>query len=142
MRLLGRFIRSSASDRRLFLNAAALSLIIRIGLAACPLHTLKRVCCRRTHSVAPEAAPRLDALTLAVSRASRFLPGLTCLGDALVLKTLLDRAGYRSALHVGVTRSDESPLEAHAWLEAQGKALIGGDNLERYTRLLVLERSL
>lgn len=56
----------------------------------------------------------------------RLLPERPCLTQALVLQYLLLRRGDDSAeLHIGVTKSNEE-LQAHAWMERNGRVLIGG----------------
>lgn len=66
----------------------------------------------------------------------RLLPERPCLTQALVLQYLLLRRGDDSAeLHVGVTKSDEEELQAHAWIERDGRVLIGGTNApKKYER--------
>lgn len=46
----------------------------------------------------------------------------TCLPQSLVLHALLQRAGLRPVLRLGVVPRSE-PLHAHAWVELQGQAL-------------------
>jgi hypothetical protein len=48
---------------------------------------------------------------------------------------LLAREGISSKLGIGVTHDDEAGFAAHAWLEAGGRVVIGGERLDRYTRL-------
>jgi hypothetical protein len=38
-------------------------------------------------------------------------------------------------VHIGVVRSEEGKFEAHAWVESEGRAVIGGHALECYTPL-------
>ena len=46
----------------------------------------------------------------------------TCLQHSLVLWTLLQRNGFDAAIHFGVRKNDQS-LEAHAWVEFDGRVL-------------------
>jgi len=72
----------------------------------------------------------------AVERPSRRLPtDSRCLIKSLVLTRLLARRGIRADLVIGVRREDG--LQAHAWLEKDGVALIddGGGAYERLTEL-------
>lgn len=77
----------------------------------------------------------------AVRRAARLVPRASCLTQALVLQRVLARQGQECALFLGVDRRDSSPskqrkFEAHAWIEWQGRVLIGGD-VSRWTPLLL-----
>jgi hypothetical protein len=49
---------------------------------------------------------------------------VTCLKEALVLVWLLRRAGITTTLRIGVARH-AGDLQAHAWLEHDGRALGG-----------------
>jgi hypothetical protein len=54
---------------------------------------------------------------------------------------LLSRHSYPTTLRLGVARSPEGRLEAHAWLEHEGDIVIGNlPYLERFTPLPSLEQ--
>jgi hypothetical protein len=75
-----------------------------------------------------------------VETASRRTPGLkTCLAQALAAQVLLTRRGYPALLRIGVAKGERQQLQAHAWVESEGKIVIGGSELERYTPLAVLK---
>lgn len=55
-----------------------------------------------------------------------------CLAQAVAAKRFLDREGVRNTLHLGVAVEPESGhLAAHAWLEADGRVLLG-DSAESF----------
>jgi hypothetical protein len=81
----------------------------------------------------------VERLAWAVGVASRFVPKATCLAKALAVHVLLQQAGYEVFLHIGVTNNEEGNLKAHAWIESQGRVLIGGSDLNSYTPLLTME---
>jgi hypothetical protein len=81
----------------------------------------------------------VERLAWVVGVASRFVPKATCLAKALAMHVLLQQAGYQACLHIGVTEANEGRLKAHAWVESQGRILIGGVDLSTYTHLLALE---
>ncbi len=76
-----------------------------------------------------------EQAVLAVRRASTIVPGASCLTQAIATKALLARRGQASTLRLGVAKKDED-LEAHAWLEADGKVLIGEFEERRFTPLV------
>ena len=65
-----------------------------------------------------------DEMANALERGSRYVPGSTCLVQALAGQWLLQREGYAPQLRIGVSKAEG--FEAHAWLELEGKVLIGG----------------
>jgi hypothetical protein len=72
-----------------------------------------------------------------VMRMSRYVPVATCLTKALAAKVLLEQAGQSAELQIGVAKSESGKIEAHAWVECQGKIILGGTHAEvsRFTRL-------
>ena len=71
---------------------------------------------------------RFDVRTVcrAVERAARYLPGqYLCLAQALAGYVVCSRYGLESVLKVGVKRGRDNRFEAHAWLEHNGKIVVG-----------------
>ena len=65
------------------------------------------------------------------------MPGnVKCLARALTTEVLMNRSGYTPELRIGIAQSKTGKLEAHAWIESQGKVLIG--QLEDLTRFQIL----
>lgn len=80
------------------------------------------------------SAPVPDAVAARVARAARVIPGATCLVQALAAEWLLARAGYRTTVRFGVARRGAG-IEAHAWLEYDGRVLLGGEESPRFAML-------
>ena len=130
----------SAADWRLLARAFALTLGVRVSLWVVPFRHLRRVLATRRRAPGP-GAPSVDRIAWAVSASARRIPDATCLTQALVAEMLLHRAGHESVLHLGVARPvDRAGLDAHAWVESEGEVVVGGGELERYTRLPLGER--
>ena len=92
----------------------------------------------------PRCANRVSAdnVSWAVEVASRHTPGVkTCLNQALAAQVLLARRGHPAVLRIGVAKGKEAHLRAHAWVESEGKIVIGGTGVERFAPFPVLERS-
>ena len=79
--------------------------------------------------LAPERVGR------AVRAASRAVPGVSCLGQALAAEALLRAHAEPVALALGLGRDDAGRLEGHAWLECEGVVVVGGPDVSRYARL-------
>ena len=84
----------------------------------------------------------IKEVTHSVKSVSRFVPRATCLTQALAVKTLLDWRGQNSKLQIGVARDENQKFQAHAWIEVEGRVIIGGiADLNRYSVLsLAIER--
>jgi hypothetical protein len=142
MTRLGEFLRLPPVDRRLLVTAAVLQAAIKLGLALLPYRRLRGLVDRlartgRLRQLAPPASA--ERIVLAVTRASRVVPGATCLPQALAAKVLLERRGHPAYVHVGVMRADDARVLAHAWVESAGRILLGGGDLAGYTPLSAFE---
>lgn len=65
-----------------------------------------------------------DALLGCIRRVSRLVPGATCLTQAVAGQILLQRNGYHATLRLGV-RTGAQGFAAHAWLEQDGRKILG-----------------
>ena len=91
------------------------------------------------------AAGRLDRLVWAIEVAGRYA-ATTCLTKALALQWLLAGRGIPTRLWLGVERAkasgdDARPeplLRAHAWLEHDGRVIVGGPAPAGYAPLVCL----
>ncbi len=90
----------------------------------------------------PESRQRyLESVVYLTNAAGRRVLGShPCLPKALVVECLLKRRGLDASLRIGVTKSAEDQLLAHAWVEHNGDIVIGGRLSEaRYARLRPLK---
>lgn len=91
--------------------------------------------------LSPAPAPELAAR--ACERAAFFIPRVArrvpwradCLVQALAGQAWLAAAGVTSEVRVGASAPEPGTLEAHAWLIAEGRVLLGGD-VARYHPLI------
>lgn len=90
------------------------------------------------------ADPRIQRRVLwAVDAAARrLLPRKPCLTQALVARWLLARHGIPSTMRIGVAYDARRRLQAHAWLEQEGRVILGGaDSPLKYTPLAPLQEA-
>ena len=143
MKRLHKLISLTSSDRQLLVKTALLLGIIRLGLWLLPFQTLRRLVVRmiQTTSVQKQDQVFVNKVVWAVRVVSRYMPGkVKCLARALTTQVLLGRCGYQSQIRIGVAKNKQGQLEAHAWVESQGRIIIGGlKDLGRYTLLATLE---
>jgi hypothetical protein len=61
----------------------------------------------------------------------------SCLRQALLLHVLLARKGIASDLKIGVRAGEAGGVDAHAWVERDGRVLIGGEHAsQQYASLI------
>jgi hypothetical protein len=97
------------------------------------LSWIRRLPARRADAVPP------DRLALHVDRLLMRAPAFwhhTCLRRAATLAALLRRTGWDVVVAIGVRRSAEGALEAHAWIERDGQPwLEGAGSSEGFVKL-------
>lgn len=75
----------------------------------------------------------IKEVTYSVGICAKYVPFASCLTQALAARTLLRLCGQNSILKFGVDKDENDKLIAHAWLEIDGKIIIGGSpELSRY----------
>lgn len=132
------------------LSAFAVVAATRLALTLLPSRVIIRTVARISNAGdgAPLASIRprpkqLDPrrIVWAVERAAVRIPGASCLTQALAAHVLLRKHAHPSRLCLGVARTAGKKLRAHAWLESQGRIIIGADGVAALTRLPALPRN-
>lgn len=67
----------------------------------------------------------INSVVISVRACSRYVPYATCLTQALATHTLLQIKGQRSQLKIGVKKDENEKFAAHAWVEVDGRIIIG-----------------
>ena len=83
-----------------------------------------------------------STIVWAVDAIARRMPSASCLTQALSGKLLLAWFGHRSELCLGVAHADDRSLRAHAWLEREGRPVLGGAGVHSMVRLPELSDAL
>ena len=115
-----------------------LLLVVRLALWTLPYRVVARLFDVDDEAVAarPKRAPKhATALVRTVAWAGRtLLADRPCLTQALACRWLLARRGYLADLKLGVRRSEDGAgIVAHAWLELDGRIILGGgDSADTY----------
>ena len=130
-------LRLPAIQRRLYLRALATVVVIRMALTLLPSRLIIRGVARLSSDRPGARTKGLDPrmIAQAVERVSLRVPGATCLTQALAAHMMLHTHGHRSSLCLGVARTEQGDFRAHAWLESQGRIVIGADGVAKLTRL-------
>jgi len=134
----------SASDWVLIAQATLWFAAVEFGLRFLPLRTVLAQLHHQRPSGQETCGPTSaipERAAYCVELASRLYPFRpTCLKKALVLYSLLNRRGFDVQVQLGAAR-DSGRLEAHAWVEHQGRIILGAPTPGRYATLGALENS-
>jgi HAMP domain-containing protein len=133
-----RFFALPAERKRAFLTAIAMLVGVRIALWAATVEQVEssaRRFARRTPDTRPPTPGSADRVSWAVGSAARFVPGASCLAQAIAAEALLIRAGHPAEIRLGVAKDGRGRIEAHAWVEVSGRVILGDGDLKRYVPL-------
>ncbi|MFB2880643.1 lasso peptide biosynthesis B2 protein [Floridanema aerugineum] len=129
MKRLVKFLQLRWSDRFLLVITAFLLGMIRLALWLLPFQTVHRLLARitpRTTELQQVDQDYINKVVWAVVIASPYIPGVKCLAQALATQVMVEWRGYPTQVRIGITRNKKGQLLAHAWVESQGKVVIGG----------------
>jgi len=131
--------RLSHQERLLLVQAWLLLMVADLALRLFPFTTIQQYC-RQQHvprgQNSANALPAATRIVWLVEKAGQYCPVRTsCLKEALVLSRLLARRGVPTTLRIGVGRQAEA-FTAHAWLEQEGRVILGDRDIDAYSRLI------
>jgi len=101
---------------------------IRLSLWIFPFKALNRWLCAFAATESDDRVTEwnvIDNVTAAVQMCSCYVPYASCLTQALAARTLLGLKGQNSQLKIGVGKDEDGKFMAHAWVEIDGKIIIG-----------------
>ncbi len=120
----------------LLVAAALLLPVVRLALWLLPFGLLWRATTRLARPRAASAAPTPEQIAWAVTAAARRVPGgRHCLAQAVTAYILLRRAGHSARVRLGLARDRPGGFAAHAWVEREGRVLLGGPDVSRFAPL-------
>jgi hypothetical protein len=132
-------VRRPLSTYALVAFAWALVALFRVALWLVPfarVRAMANLIAGGLRTGAPGAADFAGRAARAVEFASRFVPRATCLPRALATLVLLRARSVPARLRIGVARDESGTLDGHAWVESDGRVVIGKlPNLRGYTVL-------
>jgi hypothetical protein len=125
---LYKFLALPWQGKWLHLNAAFWLLVVKAGLYLVAFERLRGwLACFDGPPGKPVETEELRAIVGAIERMSRVLAPfrINCLPQALVGQKLLREKGFDVQLRIGVLKDRRDRLAAHAWLEYQGRVVLG-----------------
>ena len=134
MRRLKRYLQLTGAERRILFRVFLAVGVARAALCVVSTETARRV----VGKAATGAAGTVEQVVWAVRVASRYVPGATCLTQALAAQALLTQSGFSSQVEIGVARDSLRRLHSHAWVVCQGQVVLGGQPLDHYNSMIVL----
>ena len=143
MRRLRRFLRLTTLRRRLVVLAAALFWLTRLLMLFRSFHSARRALsvlittAKRAFPIHGGAPP--GDLAWAVATAGR-LSSRNCLIRALAAQALVELQGGKARLVIGTRRNLTGALEAHAWLEHDGRIIVGAHD-DHFVTMARFERT-
>ncbi len=126
------------NQRWLLLKSVALMWVARIALFALPFGLVRCLLERPSPKPSKRVVRHRDSperLAWAIGACSAFVPRSTCLVKAIAGQWLLRHEGYATMVRIGVSKRADGGFLAHAWLEHDGKVLIGAAERARFVAL-------
>ena len=140
---LYRFMALPWRGKWLYLSTSFWLLAVKAGLCLLPFDRLRKWMVGFGEiGGEPADIEKMRAIIQAIERISQFLAPLqiSCLPQALVGHRLLRRKGFDVQMKIGVLKNRGDQLAAHAWLEYQGRVILGDlGNLGQFTSFPPLE---
>jgi hypothetical protein len=136
-RRLAKFFRLSFSDQRLLMRAALAVVSAKLAIRTLRLPAARAALMRLERLGWVVRPARAERIVWAVETAGGAIPGMkNCLVQAVAAEAMLIRAGHPCELRIGAAKNGPRELIAHAWLESEGRVLIGDFELDRYAPLM------
>ncbi len=123
MRHLLRVLRVSPARRALLLRCLLEVVIVRIMLTVVGYKNIPQA--RPVDRAAARRTPK--EVASAVARVARFVPGASCLTQAVAARKILALNGHTSLIRIGVKPDERRRFLAHAWVIVEDKIVLGGD---------------
>jgi len=136
-----RFVQLPAAEKRLLLEALGFHWAARLGLWLVPFRRISGFVKGLEENRQPVSCSMpTEVAAWAVAATTYLTPRATCLSKSLALQAMLRRRGRPAELRIGVAKSSGEPLEAHAWVELEGRTYLGGPGLERFAPMPKFDR--
>ena len=134
--MLFRFLTLSFYQKRLLLCSWIVASAIRIGLYILPYRWLYRLP-NLIEGEKRKTSTDIEQIIWAIRTSCRFVPKATCLTQAITAAIMLNYNGHRSNVVLGVVSNSSDSFEAHAWVESDGKIIVG--KVKGMARYVILE---
>lgn len=139
MKKISRFFHMKISDQVFLARCILVLCIVRFALSI-KLVSLVRQNIARIQVAADADQNALKMVAWGISACSKYVPGATCLTQALAGQYLLARLKFKSVVRIGIERESHENVRAHAWLLSGGFVVLGGgaSGMRHYATLVDL----
>lgn len=119
------FIRLDLSQKKFVTHCFVVLCVVRVGISLkCTSFVIRRISAIHVTEDADQGTSRMVAW--GVGACANFVPGATCLTQALAGQYLMARHKCRSIVRIGIDRNNHKNVKAHAWLLSGGLVVLGG----------------
>ncbi|MEZ5428764.1 MAG: lasso peptide biosynthesis B2 protein [Pyrinomonadaceae bacterium] len=128
MKKIYRFIFYPFGKKTLLIKSLILLWMIRVCLWVFPFKSLNKwlsYLYPATQSGEKTNWEIIGNVSDSVRAVSKYVPYASCLTQALAVRTLLNLRGQDSNLRIGVDKDAAEDFSAHAWIEIDGRIIIG-----------------
>lgn len=140
---LFKFLRLPFGDKGLLFLTFPVVLSVRVMLWLLPFRHFRTLVGKSAPAFTPRSeqdSKRMIRIAWAVTNTSRPIPGATCFTQAIATKILMSWWRFPCVIQIGVMKDEEGALKSHAWVEVDGKVLIGGlPELEAFAHIVTLD---
>ena len=137
--MLIRTLISTPANEKLILAVSLVTVVaIRLCLTLVPFRLLRRGLFPLFSAVDVTTDVdwgRIYSIARSVRAASRVVPAASCLTQAVSGAILMRLSGQAVDIKIGVGRDESQKLIAHAWLEKNGKVILGRSSEKRFVVL-------
>lgn len=140
MKRVRRLIALSWTNQWLLVQSMFWLISIKLGLYIFQFQTLRDVLAKASQKKGYLGEPvpnSIERVVWSIEFSSRYLPVfINCLPKALAAQVMLSQRGQNVEVIIGARRNQLGQLQAHAWVEFQGKVIVGNiNNLSQFSRL-------
>ncbi|RWB57593.1 lasso peptide biosynthesis B2 protein [Mesorhizobium sp.] len=125
MRNWSRVLSLNGAEMLFLMRCLAVVGAVRLGLTVFSYNHVRGLVTRLDAKGAASTG-ELRRIAWGVAAAARFVPGASCLTQALAGHYLLARQGNASKIRIGIERDTGAELKAHAWLVSGNHIVLGG----------------
>lgn len=118
------FLGLPAPDRAILVRSLLTLAVARVAIWVLPFPRVRRLLTPRPTGTAARDITR-ERVRWAIGVAQRVIPDATCLPQAVAAESLLTRGGHPVSLRIGAMKTSEGKLLAHAWVESEGRIVVG-----------------
>lgn len=126
---INKLLNLSYSQSQLLIKMFMLLTLVRLGLLLTSfknLHKLLSKISHHPHKFEIQQSIYLEDIVWALDISTRYMPGgAKCLARALTSSVFMSRYGYTPQFRIGVAKDENKDFKAHAWVEIEGKVIVG-----------------